>query len=310
MMEELYAKQDTTRQLRALSVDYRNPTRKKVVVKKFAFFYAHRPRHPSVWYLSPYEFAVYWEPQLARYPVTAAMLAEDADRCHAVLTECGLAKLQQRASGHAVGFWPGVDYRVEAEGGQNWLALPSSPETDRYRHEWVLVRLRRPKDPTFARVPMPKKGAQEIERSASLVMPYFHPFTLRREDASDDVPYLGDLRGQHESWEQAMLSWFDGRVLCGESKRYIDNFLAVTRTSDKCSDDDENSDDLISDEELFVQPSELKDALDTNIRGREEDDDEADNKKEGSRAAVEMGKAAWPVCDAIARQESAWMHVS
>ena len=41
----------------------------------------------------------------------------------------------------------------------------------------------------------------------------------------------------------------------------------------------------------------MKDALDTNIRGREEDNDEAGNKKEGSRAAVEMGQAAWPVCD-------------
>ena len=27
-----------------------------------------------------------------------------------------------------------------------------------------------------------------------------------------------------------MLNWFDGRVSCQETKRYLDNFFAVTRT--------------------------------------------------------------------------------
>ena len=48
-----------------------------------------------------------------------------------------------------------------------------------------------------------------------------------------------------------MLRWFDGRVLCQETKRYLDNFMAVTRNrpGDQI---EEHSDDDFDDEELLV----------------------------------------------------------
>ena len=42
--------------LTAIEVDKRNPRRWTAVQKNVAFLYGHRPRHPEVWYLSPYEF--------------------------------------------------------------------------------------------------------------------------------------------------------------------------------------------------------------------------------------------------------------
>jgi hypothetical protein len=31
------------------------------------FLYGHRPSTPSIWYLSPYEFMIYWKVELATY---------------------------------------------------------------------------------------------------------------------------------------------------------------------------------------------------------------------------------------------------
>ena len=45
--------------LTAIEVDKRNPRRWTAVQKNVAFLYGHRPRHPEVWYLSPYEFVCY-----------------------------------------------------------------------------------------------------------------------------------------------------------------------------------------------------------------------------------------------------------
>ena len=48
-----------------------------------------------------------------------------------------------------------------------------------------------------------------------------------------------------------MVRWFDGRVLCAEAKRYIDNFLVVAIARPEDVDDDQ-SEEAISDEELLV----------------------------------------------------------
>jgi hypothetical protein len=194
--------------------------------QKFAFSYLHRPNHEQVIYLSPYEFTMWWQPCLATYPVTVEMSEENT--CHAVLTEAGRKKVQQRARGEEVDFKPGEDYCVEAREGSDWLAFPDTPATAAYRHEWVLQRHIRPKDPLFFGAPLPRKGDGE-ERTALLVMAYYHPYTAVAEFGTEHIPVLAQLRGEHQSWHDAMLAWFDGRVLCLEAKRYIDNFFAVTR---------------------------------------------------------------------------------
>ncbi len=98
---------------------------------------------------------------------------------------------------------------------------------------------------------MPRRGAEEHERNAALIMSYFHPFTLNPDFGSEEVPFLGNLCAAGLSWQASLRHWFDGRVLCEETKRYVNNFLAVTRAR-PCDDEDGHSDEQLSDDELVI----------------------------------------------------------
>ena len=143
---------------------------------------------------------------------------------------------------------------------------------------------------------MPKKGSREAERSAAMVMTYFRPHTLLRGLADKHVLHLADFRGGHDTWQKALTHWLNGGVLCEESKKHINNFLAVTRARPAGDDDelDGNSDDMLSDEELFVTSGQLDEALGTahaELSGAEE---EQDVEGRSSRAAMRRGADAWP----------------
>ena len=89
-----------------------------------------------------------------------------------------------------------------------------------------------------------------------------------RELAEDHVPYLAELRGAQERWSGAMRQWFEGRVLCQEAKRYVSNFMVVTRARPQEEEHGgENSDDVKSDEELELRTEDLARALEKRIGG-------------------------------------------
>jgi hypothetical protein len=81
------------------------------------------------------------------------------------------------------------------------------------------------------------------------------------------------------SWHETMLHWFDGRVSCGETKRYIDNFFAVTRTRPE-EEATGNSDDEFSDDELLIGASNFGEILKTRVgaglHGKQQDEDGVD----------------------------------
>ena len=129
--------------------------------------------------------------------------------------------------------------------------MPESEYTKDYRHDWIFERNIRGRDPTFAHCPMPRRGADQQERNAALIMTYFHPFTLDPSASTDHVPFLGSLCKAGATWHESLLRWFDGRVLSHESKRYVDNFLAVTRARPD-DEADEHSDNKFDDDELIV----------------------------------------------------------
>ena len=59
--EAVYQNRDDVQLLGAIGVDRRNPSRKTAIMRNLAFLYGHRnPACSSLWYLSPYEFMVYW----------------------------------------------------------------------------------------------------------------------------------------------------------------------------------------------------------------------------------------------------------
>ena len=84
--------------------------------KNVAFLYGHRPRHPEVWYLSPYEFVCYWEPVLAEYPASADENG-DEEGYHAKLTAAGQAKLREATKSDPAKLKPGTDCEVKEWGG-------------------------------------------------------------------------------------------------------------------------------------------------------------------------------------------------
>ena len=72
--------------------DMRNPSRVKLTSKSMALLYGHRPlAHAELKYLSPYEFTMYWEPQLLHYP--RSRVENEAGLCEAKLTPAGVLKL-------------------------------------------------------------------------------------------------------------------------------------------------------------------------------------------------------------------------
>ena len=122
----------TSRSMEALLVDRRNPSAPKVVTRNAAFLYGHRPKHPEIWFLSPYEFFRSWDVVLATYPLSLDS-HEDND-CHAQLTKTGVAKLKRHCAGERVYFTPGKDYVVKSSGGADWLPLADDPQTTLVRH--------------------------------------------------------------------------------------------------------------------------------------------------------------------------------
>ena len=143
----------------------------------------------------------------------------------------------------------------------------------------------RPRDPTFAFCPMPRRGEGTQERNAAPIMTYFHPFTLNPDEADSDVPFLGNLCEAGRSWHDSMLRWFDGRIPCEETKKYVSNFLSVTRARPEDVDDDHAEEDF-SDEELIVNKHNFRDALKTSIgrgaRNVNANEEEASGDDEGA----------------------------
>ena len=131
------------------------------------------------------------------------------------------------------------------------MPCPDKASTQTFRHTWIMRRRLRPKVPSFAGAPLPRHSKGQHDRSAAIVMAYFHPWTLRQQDADDFVPWAGSLRRQEESWQEALKGWLEGNVLTLEATRLVNNFLCVHRV--RPQDDDEsscgNSDDIIGDDE-------------------------------------------------------------
>jgi len=208
---------------------------------------------------------VYWTVAPASYPLIEELNNDPA--FHAMLTPSGRQKLhRQRKDGSPQNLKAGIDYMIKEEVREDsdWVPLPKNAYTEEYRHDWILQRNRRPTDPTFAHCPMPRRGADTNERNAALTLTYFHPFTLNPDIADEHVPFLGNLCVAGMTWHASLLQWFDGRVLCQETKQYLDNFFAVTRARPE-EDAGEHSDNNFSDEELDVGAHNFKDILKTRM---------------------------------------------
>ena len=167
----------STNKLVVFERDMRNPSRVRLTAKNMALLYGHRSMaRAEMKYLSPYEFTMYWQARLLRYP--QSIKEDESGACHAKLTAAGVKKLKAQADSELV---PGIDYIVKEQGGVDWLPLENAPGTASLRHEWILERRRRPMTPHFKGCPLPKHQPGATERNAKITMAYFHPWTLRED---------------------------------------------------------------------------------------------------------------------------------
>ena len=83
-------------------------------------------------YLSPYEFTMYWKPELLTYSRSAE--EDGRNSCEASLTARGRKKCVQDANCELV---PGEDYVVKDSGGDDWVALENVPAMATLRHQWM-----------------------------------------------------------------------------------------------------------------------------------------------------------------------------
>ena len=160
------------------------------------------------------------------------------------------------------------------------MPFPNIPSTQHFRNTWIIKNRIRPQAPMFMGAPAPSKRENAAEHSAMLTMAYFHLWTLRAADAEGDiVPYAGCLRAEDLSWEEAIKLWLDGNVISHESARYVSNFLSVYRARPRDPNEDAQSDENFSDEELIVDEEKLEHAMKTRVGGREVDNSKTKKRK-------------------------------
>ena len=234
---------------------------------------------------------MYWEPTLATYPLSVE--EDGAEALPARLTMRGVQKL----AGGGTHLLPGTDYKVK-DGGVDWIACPDHGSTKHFRNTWILVRRKRPRVPAFFGAPVPRHAQGEHDRAALIVLSYFHPWTLRANDADRHVQYAGVLRGPNESWQDALRTLLEGNIVCREAQRFVRKCLAVHRMRPRDEDEaDCNRDDVVSDEELEVSRIALVDALATRIGGKEGPDREVleggPTHFENSTAVVQLNQDIW-----------------
>lgn len=246
----------------------RIPRKKKLVLKDFEHMYGHRGDDPRVKFYSPYEFMRFVEIVQVDVPTTVG--ACESQACRVNVTETGRTKLVESSrTGEAANLEGGVDYDIK-EGGDEWVTFPSTQYTELWRHDWVMMQRRRPVVPTFAGSPLPRAGIGSAERNACIVLTYFHAWQLSKPEAMwNDVPFVGQLRKGHETWSAALSAWINGSVPSESTARYVHNFLCMTRARPRDNDDVGNSDDMVSDEELFVSSDRLAEALHTAVGGKQ-----------------------------------------
>ena len=259
----------------SVHVDRRVPRRAKLNLDKDdAFFYGFRGTNCKVRYLSAFEFKRWVDVVMPRLPTSMEAHEKDSakGRNQVSLTASGEQKLKAMAEDETVDLIPGRDYMVISEPSEEagWLSFANHVRTESWRHSWIMRFRQRPIVPVFAGSPLPKGSAGQDERNSMLLMAYFHPWTLIDTDHCSRVPFLGSLKQEHESYLDARRAWQQRGVECEDSLVYIRNFTNKTRSraSGRDDDKDEQSDDLLSDEELVVSHDMLPEVVVTNVGGR------------------------------------------
>ena len=222
--------------------------------------YGHRPSDSPCWWLSPYEFTLYWEIVPTRVPYNAVEWnAAPADAWDVTLTRTGIAKMASTPATEPARLRAGAHYRIRVEASADCVLFPPTAANAVLRHNWFLRRRARPRCPQWAQAPVPRGFDDNAEHNARLTSIYFRAWTCDVTRATYSVPYLGHLLGNHPSWEASLRAWLL-RLPSAETKRHVGNFLSVYRVR-SAGEAEANSDDDDADEPLELKAADLSRAL-------------------------------------------------
>ena len=292
-------------------VDRRNPIKRKLADCPAWTVYGGRGKLPQVHRLSAYEFARHFHIKQARHPFSVARQEERPEDFEAHLTQQGMELLQRKRDDNNVlegvvskmgKMKAGLHYRVREEGGDGWLPMGNNRYVKDYRHDWIIAARQRPYVPVI----FGAQSSKTIDEQAMRVLVLFFPWVNHAEDASADVPCIGDFWQPNvtQSWKEALLTHASRRGFpTDEVKRLVMNFVFTyclprqTRLLEGLEDNSDNEDlvdtleDFILDEEDMLeasltcvrggdrQPENLAEQADTLTSDPEADDVEAEQQK-------------------------------
>ena len=259
----------------------RRPKRKLVTQPQLWTVYGNRGTDPRVRPLSAFEFVRHYHTQPAKYPwtlqrqeIAAAALAASGEAAqkdipyHALLTQEGKEKLAKQFSRRRLE--GGTDYLIREQGGDDWITLGSGDLVKKHRHDWIIAPRKRPVVPVLHGALNSRSEEDHIKK----ILVLFCPWTSNPKDASEAVPYIGQLRAPDmNSWRDALrCAWKHAQGFPTEElKRYLLNYAFVyclPRSLQPEQDLAANSDNEgLKDEIHHFNEEELQQASKTRVRG-------------------------------------------
>ena len=235
-----------------------------VQIKKLGVCYGIRGDDPELKYLSPYEFVRYWQ--------------------------------VVRCASH-----PGdSDSQVKV--------FPQNEVAGDIAHCWVMKRRHMPIVPVFQGCPMPKNRQRLQNRNGMLMMAYFHPWTLCEEFSCEEVPHVSTLGVpsgcEIADFSTACAEWLNGRILSQEMQHVVQGFMSVSRVRPRDPDaEGDHSENQVSDEECFVSPEDLTEALLTKAGGRSgKEGKSGDSHNANAVAGISLVQQLWSRSNGPARR--------
>ena len=246
--------------------------------------------------LSAYEFARHYHFKTASHPQSEQAHAKHLKNpglYHAQLTEEGLQKVATHGRGTEL--VPGNDYRIRAEGGEDWVCLGEGEHVNpAYRHDWVVLLRRRPNVP----VPYGAQGSKSEEEQAMKLLILFFPWVNDIKDASPAVPYIGNF------WQEGATGWRQvlriqvqkfGGFPTEEVRRFVIQFCMTyflprgMRCEEALCENSDNE-DVADDLDVVLGPEDLDLATLTRVRGAgSKAPDEAGTPTDGEEGADALG---------------------
>lgn len=148
----------------------------------------YRGRDLLWYYVSPYEFAPYWQSVEVRAPTVQGV------RVRSAWARAGGTCMLGCREEHVVARLKVLAHFTvpEPEVGDNYYTFPNTKLVRWLRHKSVLIRRERPIVPVYHKHALPKPKRSRAE-NAKLCNVYMRPWVLDEADATDEIPHTGPL---------------------------------------------------------------------------------------------------------------------